>query len=297
MDDQLWTVKANFSSNIVLANTETLSSPRKPHPCVRNLVLTPRLNDRHQQTGNFDIAIDFVLDNVGTLDSVNELAADVGREILDYYLGLLLFLCGDSVTLIAPPSFTYRDPGSNKGKTIICGEQGDVPPPFVLPVSSLAAPLNPKHTRILSYFRQAVGNTDIPDSVMLFLVALEILANQFEVTVERTRKCEKCGHETHLGPTVRERVQHLLVNVLHFSTADFEEVWTVRNQLFHGGVPLLAKDLRRLHGVRERVRVAVLRGMKHLLGLKDTEPPYETRRLGITDAKLVVHWEDKQPPS
>jgi hypothetical protein len=185
------------------------------------MTLTPQLNDQHQQTGNFDIAIDFVLVNLGTLGSVNELAADVGREILDYYLGLLSFLCGDSVTLIAPPSFTYKDPGSNKGKTIICGEQGDVPPPFVLSGSSLTAPISPHHARVLSYFRQAVGNTDIPDSVMLFLVALEILVNQFEVTIQRTRKYEECGHETHLGPGGRERAQHLLVNVLNFSTARF----------------------------------------------------------------------------
>ena len=297
MGDQLWTAKAKLSSNIVLAKTEAFSLPRPPFPCFRSMTLTPQLNDRHQQTGNFEIAVDFVMDNLETSGSATELVADVGREILDYYLGLLSFLCGDRVSLIAPPSFTFREPGTNRGKTVICGEQGDVPPPFVLSGSSLAVPLSPQHTRVLSYFWQAVGNTDIPESVMLFLVALEILANQIEVTVQRTRKCEQCGHETRLGPGVRERVQNLLVDVLHFSAVDFEDVWTIRNQLFHGGVPLLAKDLRRLHVVRERVRVAVLRGMKHLLGLKDTDPPYATHRLGITDARLVVHWEDKQPPS
>jgi hypothetical protein len=301
MADQLWTAHALISSSLVLVKSEQLAYAAKPHPNFRSIIFTPQINDKGQQTGQFQIEIEFVIEDTGDKSSSCRLAADIGREILDHYLGLLTFLFDHQIKLTKPPSFNYQYPDTSNGVTginVICGVHMEAPPPMKLdPSSLLRFPIKTEYIRILSYFRQATNSTDIADSVLMFLIALEILANQFDTNEQRiVRKCPNCGHETRTKFGAAQKIKHLLVNVLAFKDKDFEEIWDARNALMHGGLSFSAKALHQLHGVKARVRLAITRGMKQLLGLKPSDLPLEAVRIEINDPMLILTL-GKKPPS
>ncbi len=245
------------------------------YPLVRRFFLNPEFNNKNEQTGKFTIIITFeigVKKYNQTKNSIEEIA-DTGRDIFNNYIDILVFLSVHTIHIIKQPVLRYNYPGTNKYKIIeFPSEQANIRRPIPLKNTSIFKnELEQKHHLILKWLRRALQEKDIINSILSSFIPLEILANQFPCNKKLYIKCDKCGYIKESRPGMRIQIENLLINELGYSNEQFKKIWKLRNAIFHGKLAITAEKNRDLNLIRQDLILAIINGMKKLLGITSSE--------------------------
>jgi|LQYC01.1.fsa_nt_gi hypothetical protein len=110
MSIRVYNIIGEISVNFFLAYDKILDTLTAPlHPAVKKFVISPEVYVNGEQTGIFSIDLTFETDiEENDPHSVN-VAADIGRDILNRYLGLLSFGSGNLVRILKPPLLIYNE--------------------------------------------------------------------------------------------------------------------------------------------------------------------------------------------
>ena len=277
MSKQVWSLTCRISGNFFLVDAQDLASSHPPFASLRKLSIAPEFNKDNAQTGIFALQIDFVVDAQGPKPAPN-VVADEGRDILNYFLDILAFLSGHRVMVIGkPPEMTYNYPSTKKFRRLFFPtHQANLPPPVPLANTSLfSARIDQKVRRTLTWVRKGLQEDDVVDSFISLCTSLEMLASQMEFKGNSVRKCRNCGHETVMDASMKQRVEHFLVMQTGCSQETSQSIWDTRNRITHGGFIRSAENQRELHRLRGELLLAIVRGMKRLLRIGGSEPPFE----------------------
>ena len=293
MSIQIWDLKGEIIGNFFLVYEEVLRpSTPPPHPAVRNLVIEPEFNDKNKQTGKFNIDLTFEVDSKEDKPAPNVIA-DIGRDIFNIYVDLLAFLSGYPIRILKPPYIVHNYPGTNKYRHISFPSQQAVLEPLVplINTSIFTAKLEQKYAMILAWLRRALQEKDVINSILALFIPLEILANQFPCEEKVVDRCQNCGHVVESRPGMRIQVQNLLLNEIGYKSEQFERIWELRNEIFHGRFLISSEKIRELNISRQDLILAIIKGMKKLLGIGRSEPPREVPpSWAFTDPILDVEY-------
>jgi len=274
---QIWDIKGEIIGNFFLVYEEILNfSTPPPHPAIRKFVIDPEFNDKNVQTGKFNIDITFAIDTEEEKPPPN-MVADVGRDIFNMYVDLLAFLSGNPIRILSPPYIVHNYPGTNKYRRIsFPSHQAVLEPPIPLINTSIfTTKLEQKHGRILAWLRRALQERDIINSILTLFIPLEILANLFPCGEKVVVSCENCGCVIESRPGMRIQVQNLVLNEIGYSNEQFKRIWETRNEIIHGRLLISADQIRDLNIVKQDLILAIIKGMKKLLGIDSSKPPRE----------------------
>jgi hypothetical protein len=220
--------------------------------------------------------------------------ADIGRNAFNLYIETLTFLSISPVQAIKAPALTYNIPGTNQFRKIsFPSQQVTISPP--LPISSksfLSIYLNNEVRRIIAWLRIGLQEKDIITSFLALFTCIEILSHQFENGELRiSRKCPKCGFEEKIRLGTKQILHNFLVNEIAYSEEKVTDLWETRNKLVHGGYDLSPENKRALETLRNDVVIAIIRGIKKLVGLQSSDFPPETNQsFPFTDPILDVEY-------
>jgi len=277
MSIQIWDLRGEIIGNFFLVYEEFLSPSTPPsHPAVRKFVIDPEFNDKNVQTGKFNIDITFAIDTEEEKPQPN-MIADVGRDTFNMYVDLLAFLSGNPIRILNPPYIVHNYPGTTKYRHIsFPSQQAMLEPPVPLVNTSIfTAKLEQKHKMILTWLRRALQEKDVINSILALFIPLEILANQFPCEEKVVVSCDNCGHVMGSRPGMRIQVQNLLLNKIGYSSDQFKRIWEKRKEIIHGRLLVSSDQIRDLNIVKQDLILAVIKGMKKLLGIGSSEPPRE----------------------
>ena len=278
MNSHTWILKTEIFSNFLLVGQDDFQLSTPPHPSFRNIKIEPVFNEKQKQTGRFMIEIHFVIKTEEEKPKPH-IPADIGRDIFNIYMDLLTFLSGYPIILTKQIVLYYEYPDHKNFRQLVFPTVIDFPSPPI-PLTNkdiLSKTLDKKKREILAWFRRGLQEKNIINSILAFFISLEILSNQFPCEVTNKKICSKCGNETTLKPGTRQKVENLLLNEIRYTPNQFESIWDQgRNKLFHGGLEITADNERELHKLRDDLIVAIVKGMKKLLKLKESDPPTAT---------------------
>ena len=276
MSTQIWEIKVKITGNFLLINQENIKSSVPPHPDVCGFFISPEFDNKNKQTGTFNVIIAFKIDAAEEKPPAYQIA-DLGRDILSIFINLLAFLSVNPVHIIKPISMVYNYPNTKKYRLIeFPSQQANLSRPIPLDNNSIFnIKLEKKHNIILTWFRKALEEKDITNSIIALFIPLEILANQFPCEQRLILECEKCGHIIESKPGMRIQVQNFLTNIIGYSVEIFEEIWNTRNDILHGKIILTSEKIRDLYKLRQDLIISIIKGMKQILGIASTELPVE----------------------
>lgn len=299
MNAQLWTISAQIKGNFFLVAHEIIEVKEPIHPNVKGLIIDPEFDDKGEQTGIFNLKIDYLIEIDDKIMSLEQ-PANIGRDIFDMYINLLTFLSGSPIKY-QKLSLTYKDNNTNEQKQLIFNQESIYLPSAVpiLGQSILSNKLDHTKDKILVWLRKGIEEKDIINSLLALYVSLEILSEQFPCHEIRSRTCEKCGHENEMQPGTRQKVQNLLINIAGYNQEKFESIWdNTRNKIIHGGIHINAKSKSDLSIVRSEITVAIIKGVKKLLNISPNDPPSEEPpNIVIGDSFLVISSDDTKTNS
>ncbi|HAX98575.1 MAG TPA: hypothetical protein DCY12_06735 [Candidatus Atribacteria bacterium] len=110
MGTQVYNLIGEISVNFFLAYDKILDTLTAPlHPAVKKFVITPEVYVNGKQTGTFLINLTFEIDTEENDPRFVNVAANIGRDILNRYLGLLSFGSGYPIHILKPPLLIYND--------------------------------------------------------------------------------------------------------------------------------------------------------------------------------------------
>lgn len=275
MNEQIWTLNCRILGNFFLVKDETISSPT-PFPSILKFVINPDFDENENQTGEFTISIEFAVDASNGKPTKRSVSY-IGRDMLDYFLSLFTFLSVHPVRVLEPPVLTYHYHGTNRFRKIFLpSKQTTTSQPVALTNTSfLGIRLDKRVRRVLIWLRKGIEEENMVNSFISLCVALELLANQFKINETKYRICTKCGVKTEIEPSTRQRVEHVLVTELGYSVEVFMSIWEGRNRVLHGGFSKSAESEIELQGTRNNLLVALIRAVKKLLSIKNSDLPYE----------------------
>jgi len=285
---QDWILEAKVRGNFYLVDRRNIKSQNPLHPSIRELRIDPEFDKNDKQTGEFNIHIEFTLkSDEERLDPV--IPADMGRNLLNSYMDLLAFLSNSPVYLVSQPVLTYKYPGTNKYRKIIFPSQtATVTPPVPITDTSIFnIDIDPKIGRILSLLKVEFQEKDKINSLADLYIALDILSNQFECKEKITRTCTKCGEHSELKPSLKQKVENLLINIVGYSEEKCKKIWNTRHKIIHGGIESSAENLRLLPRIVIDLRIAIIKGIKKNLNLGTESLPIEDL-LGISFSDAFV---------
>jgi hypothetical protein len=124
-------------------------------------------------------------------------------------------------------------------------QTGTLAPPAPLPAELLTMETDSRVLRVIRWWARGLAADDGVDRLVALNNALDLLAGQFDGASGRVRRCRSCGAEEPIGPGLRERVIHLLVDILGYPEERASEVYESRLDLAHARTSLDAADLRR----------------------------------------------------
>lgn len=292
MNEQIWQLKSKIAGNFVLVNEERISSSHPPLPSIRKLVIDPEFDEKNNQTGIFKLDIWFAIDTLGE-ESATEIIADTGRDVFNYFLDLLTFLSGHTVTVLEPLSLTHEYPNKSEYRTILFPTKyANISSPVSLTNTLLLnIEIDSKIRRILSWIRKGIQEKDVVDSYISLCTALELLANQFEFEGESITICSKCGYKTLKDPSMRQQVEHFLVNEIGYPDKTFKSIWKTRNDITHGHFSRTTREIRELHQNRDNLFIAIIKGTKRLLCINISELPLESLpHMPLADPMLDIKY-------
>ena len=277
MSTQIWEIKVKITGNFLLINQENIKSSIPPHPDVCGFFISPEFDNKNEQTGTFNVNIAFKIDAAEEKPPAYKIA-DLGRDILSTFINLLAFLSVNPVNIIKPISMVYNYPNTKKYRLIeFPSQQANLSRPIPLDNTSIFnIKLEKKHNIILNWFRKALEEKDVTNSIIALFIPLEILANQFPCAKKMVVTCEKCGHIIESKPGMRIQVQNFLTNIIGYNNELFEEIWNTRNDIIHGHIIMTSEKIRDLHKLKQDLIISIIKGMKKILGLAPTELPMET---------------------
>jgi len=280
MSIQTWKIESEILGSFFIVSKEVLKASMSPqYPKIKNFIIKPVPNDKNKQTGKFTIIIIFEI-NVKEDDQTQDLIAkiaDIGRDIFSTYIDLLAFLSVNSIQIVKPLKLTYNYPGTNKYKSIVfVSRLATINPPLPLTNFSIFIKnLEQKHRIILTWLRRALQEKDIVNSIIASFIPLEILANQFPCNKRHINKCDKCGYITESRPGMRIQIENFLINELGYSDEQFIKIWNLRNDIFHGRLVITSEQIRDLNVIKRDLILAIIKGLKRLLGIASSEYPRE----------------------
>ncbi len=276
MSTQIWEIEGEVIGNFFIKSVEEIKVPKLPKDLVvQKFLILPEFNDKNEQTGRFKIKIIFKVESKDEKPP-KHLIADIGRDIFNSYMDLLAFISGDLVRMVSNPTLKYNYPGTNKYRCIIFpSQQAEVRSPVPLSTLIFKKNLEQKHNQILAWFRKALQEKDIVNSTIALFIPLEILANQFTCEERIIEKCDNCGYEKKVRPGTRIQVENFLINEVGYESNQFEKIWKLRNDIFHGKLSMTLEQIRDLHLIKQELTLAIIKGMKKLLGISSSEFPKE----------------------
>lgn len=263
---ETWTAEADIIGDFFLVKEEELKPGHKPHPAILRMVLDPEFDDNNRQIGKFKLEISFELDaQQGKLPT--NIPANIGRDLIDYYVDALAFLSGRPVKIAKGPTVKHQYTGTNKFRHIFpAAEQATIAPPVPLLSHNLFdLPMDSKAARVLSWYSKGLQDKDVFSSLMHFIIALEVLANQFTGSQKVVRKCQHCGQESTLEPGVKQKISYLLTEIVGFSEQQVQEIWRTRNDLVHGGFRETTSKAVDFLETKGLVAQAIMRGLTKLI--------------------------------
>ena len=276
MSTQIWEIEGEIIGSFFIVSVEEIKVSELPkNPIVQEFLVLPEFNDKKEQTGKFKIKIIFKVESKDEKPPPN-LIADIGREIFNSYIDLLVFISGDSVRMINNPTLKHNYPETNKYRCITFpSQQAEVRSPVPLSTLIFKKILEQKHNQILAWFRKALQEKDIINSTIALFIPLEILANQFTCEEKIIEKCDNCGYEKKLRPGMRIQVENFLINEIGYENNQFLKIWKLRNDIFHGRLSMTLEQIRDLHSIKRELTLAIIKGMKKLIGIDSSEFPKE----------------------
>jgi len=276
MSTQIWEIEGEIIGNFFIKSVEEIKVTKLPKDLVvKEFLISPEFNDKNEQTGRFKIKIIFKVESKDEKPPPN-LIADIGRDIFNSYIDLLAFISGNPVKMINNPTLNYNYPGTNKYRCITFPSQkAVVRPPVPLNTSIFRKNLEQKHNQILAWFRKALQEKDIINSTIALFIPLEILANKFHCKEKIIERCEKCGYEKRTRPGMRIQIENFLKNEIGYDNDQFLKIWELRNDIFHGRLSMTLEQIRDLHSIKQELTLAIIKGMKKIIGIDSSEFPKE----------------------
>ena len=278
MSIQIWKIEGEIIGSFFIVFEEELkASIPFTSQIVQDFSIFPEFNDRNEQTGKFNVIITFKIDSKEIKPPPN-LIADIGRDAFNNYIDLLAFLSGNSIRIINQLKLTYNYPGTNKYRCILFPDQQAVikPPVPLTNTSIFAKKLEYKHSIILAWFRRALQEKDVVNSILSIFISLEILANQFPCEQKIIQECNNCGHIMESRSGMRIQIENFLIKEVDYSTEQFLKIWKLRNDIYHGRLVTTLEKIRDLNLIKQELILAIIKGMKKLLGISSSEFPKET---------------------
>lgn len=276
MSTQIWEIEGEVIGSFFIESIEKIKVPKLPEEhVVQKFLILPEFNDKNKQTGKFKIKIIFKVESKDEKPPPN-LIADMGRDIFNSYMDLLAFISGDSVRMINNPTLKYNYPGTNKYRCIIFPSQrAIVRRPIPLNTSIFRKNLKQKYNKILAWFRKALQEKDIINSTIALFIPLEILANQFTYKGKIIERCENCGYKKKIRPGMRIQIESFLKNEIGYDNNKFLKIWNLRNDIFHGRLSMTLEQIRDLYSIKQELTLAIIKGMKKIIGIDSSEFPKE----------------------
>jgi len=74
---------------------------------------------------------------------------------------------------------------------------------------------------------------------------------------------------------MRIQVENFLINEIGYENNQFLKIWKLRNDIFHGRLSMTLEQIRDLHSIKRELTLAIIKGMKKLIGIDSSEFPKE----------------------
>lgn len=151
-----------------------------------------------------------------------------------------------------------------------------------------STPTYNSRTAALRWFNKALGTEFLHDKFMFMWIALEILCDLSDMSVEAPylakcghiiATCPDCGKSTSkevCGPTI----QKFLVENFGVDPDAAKKLWAMR-QMMHGAVRFDSTKLAKLPQLVEELRAAVVIGIKNAAGVPKDQPPLVSGKKGL----------------
>lgn len=290
MSEQIWTLDAFISASFKLVKIDDSKPATSPFKSLRSFAIYPEFTNDNKQTGVFNLKIEFSVDPSSDGEYESAQVADLARDMLNYYINLIVFFTGDDVKKVKPTSLVHVYPDGIKSKAIVfASETSNLIPPVPLYQTDLFhKPLDSKIIRALSFYRYALKERDVLVSTSLLLSALDLISTQFKIESKIISKCDNCGYEKEIGVGSKSKIKYVVTKVGGLTDDDFNSIWELRNSIFHGYFVIDAKTMREISSMRSLIRVLVIKAIKSLMGIDVKDLPLEKSPNWFVDPILTL---------
>jgi hypothetical protein len=161
--------------------------------------------------------------------------------------------------------------------------QGGVPP-------AVSVTSDTRTEAAIAWFLRGTRGSNPTDSFAAYWLALEALAPappeaplSMRCCGAALRECPACGRPTSGPVGMRNRLRAWLTSTLGRTSEEFDELWDLRNDIFHGSRAVFPRMLR-VAKLALLLRALAVHAIKGALGIPSGEPPFQADTGGVVAA-------------
>jgi len=240
---------------------------RAPNKSIREVELIPEIKNSGEQTGKFFINMIFELDTFGAKEERNEKIADTGRDCLNDFIDLIVFLTTRNVRLHRIIRIVKIHPREMKGEKEL-KEAIFFPAKYAEVKQSVKFPseyfsnleFEPMESKVLGWIRRGVNAHDSLTRFISFCTALDIISTFYPPKTDFYYNCPFCKNEIKECPHCKERIKKnigirecvdsLVIDILKRPTPLSKDIWDNRNAIIHGKEKITAKISREIESTK-----------------------------------------------
>ncbi len=272
---------------------EQLDSTSPPVEGVRRLEISPEFGPSSEWTGVHKLEAVISIDNNTDGPLEPHLIYERGKDLVDKIVALATLSLGWPVRVRggvslkrriadSPPKYRFIA-GAMKAKGVVDSAQ--------LSAKWLSLDVDAKTMRVIRWWARGLSSDDGIDRLIAFNNALDLLAGIETGAPGRVRICKNCGWEEKIGPGLRERVTHLLSDILGYDRASAEEVYESRIDLAHARSDLDAADLRKFRLHADMLAKAIRKGIARILRV-ELPPSPKSLPIDLPSSLLDIEYEE-----
>ena len=216
---------------------------------------------------------------------------DVGRLLLERFMGSLSFLAGMRFSAVAAQTTVARGDGKFATRLEAHSKVGGEKYKFSLPKVPFGGRVPSEELfSAMFWLRRGLAERDSLETYGALMIALQSLARDL-VRLEPTEiTCSNCGHlQDTLDPSITSLVRELVVTRLGRPKDLFSRLWKARNAITaHGNRTVTADVFLELIELKYEAIKLCFDGIKLALGLPAESQPHPHQALFISSAMMYV---------
>lgn len=285
-----WHVSSSIIANFIIGDDIHMSPKFKIAPGIKGFELKPEFVLGNNQTGLFDIDIEFEL--IDSNQNNSHFIARVGMEIFNRFIDLLALTIQEPVIVLGTPKI-FKKIDVSREKIIILGDVVlERKPSILTKFPYLNVEITEKMFVSLRWYHRALTEHDIVDKFSSLMVATEVFAQSIrdDICEPEPKSCSNCGHVYDNKPSLGSTVRSFLKKYGRISEDLSKKIWNDRTKLKHGGISELFPSPKEFEGYYWLCMEAYLKGIRSCIEVSTSDllPIIELKKIESSPLLNVV---------